>query len=632
MDPSAAIAIASTNRLLTLDTVLGRGATLLTGFSGEEAISSLFRFTLDVVSPRTTIKPEELIGTPVSWSVSAPAGTPRRFHALVQGFDVGAPIEDGQRSYRLEVVPWLWLLTQTTDCRIFQKQSVRDIIRTVLEDHRAASPAVQFDLSGIKGADTTRDYCVQYDESDFAFLSRLAEEEGIFYVFRHEADRHVLVMADGASAYKDLPESRIDMAREGQGWGGITQWVGGYRFRPDRMVQRDFNFETPRTDLTASSNTMLPSMRGAPQERFEYPGGYADLGAGTARAKMRMEEIEAPFLQVSGAGSARHMAPGGRFTLHNHAVAAENGRAYVVTGVRHAATDPKLRSTGGGQATYQNSFDAIPADVAFRPPRVTPRPVMRGPQTAIVVGNSGEEIDCDKHGRVRVQFHWDRLGKRNENSSCWIRVAQLSAGRGWGHQFIPRIGTEVVVDFLDGDPDRPLIVGSVYNGDNPVPYALPDNKTQSGVKTRSSKGGGPADFNELRFEDRKGSEQVYFHAQKDFQRVVEKDDTLEVGNNQTETIKEGNRTVTIEMGNDALTIQQGNQTTKVALGKSECEAMQSIELKVGQSSIRLDQTGVTIRGVMVRIEGQAMTEVKAPMNQVKGDAMVAIKGGLVTIN
>jgi type VI secretion system secreted protein VgrG len=320
--------------------------------------------------------------------------------------------------------------------------------------------------------------------------------------------------------------------------------------------------------------------------------------------------------------------------------ASEAAEAQVAIWVRHSIGGPGQRSGGAGAGRYANSFLCRPAGVPFRPARTTPRPVVAGLQTAIVVGPAGEEIACDKHGRVRVQFHWDRLGRRDENSSCWIRVAQPWAGRGWGQQFIPRVGNEVVVSFLEGDPDRPLIVGSVYNGDNPTPFALADNRTQSGLRTRSSKDGGQADFNELRFEDRRGSEEVYFHAQKDLKRVVENDDRLEVGHDRTsviehdrsETIKTGNRAVTIEMGNDALTIKMGDQTTKLDLGKSLHEALQSIELKVGQSSVRLDQTGVTIKGLTITIEGQALTQVKAPMTQVNADGMLTLRGGLVTIN
>ncbi|WP_207480954.1 type VI secretion system Vgr family protein [Arenibaculum pallidiluteum] len=637
MDRTGAIAAASERRLLKVESALGKGAMLLTGFEGEEAISQLFRFTLDVVSPRGTVGAEDLIGTPISWTVAQDEGAPRNFHGIVRGFSLGAPLEDGMRAYRLEVVPWAWFLTQTTDCRIFQRMSARDVIQAVLEENR--TPWVHFDLSHLSGAAAEREYCVQYGESDWDFVSRLAEDEGVFYHFRHEAGRHVLVMADATSAYFDLAEPTVELDGPGQS-GGIADWARSFGFRPSRWVQQDYNFETPRTDLIAESQARLPETGGGAREIFEYPGGHADRAAGEERARIRTEEIEAGFATAVGTGGCRHMAPCGRFALGHHPAPEENGLKYVVTQVAHMAADHKLRSVAGGPPRYSNSFACIPAAGLFRPPRHTPRPVMRGPQTAMVVGAAGEEIDCDHHGRVRVQFHWDRRGRNDENSSCWIRVAQPSAGRGWGHQFIPRIGTEVVVDFLDGDPDRPLITGTVYNADETPPFPVPDEKTRSGIRTRSTKGGGTEDFNELRFEDRMGEEEVYFHAQKDFRRLVENDDSLEVGRDRTvvierdltETLKTGNRRVEIEMGNDALTIATGNRTTKLDLGKDSCEAMQSIELRVGQSSITIDQTGVTIKGMVIKVEGTAMAEMKAPMTQVKGDAMLTVRGGLVMIN
>jgi type VI secretion system secreted protein VgrG len=273
----------------------------------------------------------------------------------------------------------------------------------------------------------------------------------------------------------------------------------------------------------------------------------------------------------------------------------------------------------------------------------------------LVVGPSGEEIYTDKYGRIKVQFHWDRLGGKNENSSCWVRVAQVWAGKSWGGIFIPRIGQEVIVDFLEGNPDNPIVTGSVYNAEQMPPYELNANKTQSGIKTRSSQKGSAENFNELRFEDKKGEEEIYVHAEKNFTRIVENDDvhkigfdkkspgdqkvdiynhrkvTLDQGNDEL-TVKMGNRKATINQGNDDLMVKMGNRTVKVDLGKINEEAMQAIELKVGQSSIKIDQTGVTIKGMMIKIEGQMQTDVKGLMTTVSGDAMMTVKGGLVMIN
>jgi type VI secretion system secreted protein VgrG len=320
------------------------------------------------------------------------------------------------------------------------------------------------------------------------------------------------------------------------------------------------------------------------------------------------------------------------------------------------------RSGAEAPCTYKNSFTCIPAEVSYRPQRSTPRPVVHGTQTAVVVGPAGEEIHTDKYGRVQVRFHWDR----EQVSSCWCRVASPWAGKQWGVIHIPRVGQEVVVAFQEGDPDRPLIVGSVYNAEMMPPYALLENRTQSGIKTRSSLDGSHSNFNELRFEDKKGREDIVLHAEKDFHRSVENDDdlkvehdqTIEIKNHRTETVKEGdekvtiekgkrtitveagndlhqikkgNREVKIDMGNDSLTISMGNQTTKLALGKSETEALQSIELKVGQSSIKLDQMGVTIKGMTVNIEGEIQTQVKGLMTKVSADAVLQVQGGLTMI-
>ena len=384
-----------------------------------------------------------------------------------------------------------------------------------------------------------------------------------------------------------------------------------------------------------------------------------------------MEEEEVPYEVVTATSQCGTFTPGGKFTLEDHDVQAEKGKGYVVTYIQHWAVDADFESSDA-QAACSNTFHCIPDSITFRPGRQTPKPLIAGAQTAVVVGPSGEEIYTDKYGRVKVQFFWDRQGKKDENSSCWIRVAANWAGKNWGIVFNPRIGQEVIVEFLEGDPDRPIITGRVYNAEQMPPYELPANQTQSGIKTRSSKGGSTDNFNELRFEDKKGKEEIYFHAEKDFNRVVENNDTLKVGSskaddgsqtieiykdrtesvktgNEKVTVEQGNRTITvsqgndtheisqgdravqIDMGNDTLTIKMGNQTTKLNLGASSTEAMQSIQLKVGQSSITLDQTGVTIKGMMIDIQGQIQTQVQGTMIQISADAMLQAKGAITMI-
>jgi type VI secretion system secreted protein VgrG len=630
-----------TKRLLTLSTPLGDDVLLLTRFSGSEAMSRLFVYHLEMVSQDQSIDPTALVGKAVTWSV-ADADQQRYFNGYVCRLSAGAIGARQTRIYRADVVPWLWFLTRSADCRIFQQKTAPDIIKAVFDDLGFSD----YQLN-LRGSYAERDYCVQYRETAFNFVSRLMEHEGIFYFFQHQQGKHTLVLADAAAAYPECPEGSVAYSGPTNPL-DLEAWEHRYEYRSGKWTHTDYNFETPSTNLLASTSTVLQLPNVSNYELFDYPGDYLVKGVGSAVAKVRMEEEEAGYETVSGSGVCCTFNPGCTFSLTGHEVQAEAGKSYVLTSVQHSAEDYSYFNTDQVSG-YRNQFTCIPGAVNFRPPRVTPKPLVQGPQTAVVVGASGEEIYTDKYGRIKVQFFWDRKGTDDEKSSCWIRVAENWAGKNWGFVFLPRVGQEVVVNFLEGDPDRPLVTGSVYNAEQMPPYALPDDKTQSGVKTRSSKGGGTETFNELRFEDKKDSEDVYFHAQKDFHRVVEHDDDLKVGNDQTITIKnnrteevtqgnekvtvkQGDRTVVIEMGNENLQIKMGNQTTKLDVGASSTEAMQSITLKVGQSSVTIDQMGVTIKGMMISIEGQLQTQVKGLMTQVNGDAMLQMQGGITMIN
>lgn len=632
-----------TDRLLSVTTPLGADVLLLTTFTGREAMSQLFSYQLELFSEQNNIDPTQIVGKSVTWSIQRVREEPRYFNGFVSRFSAGGRQLQNVRSYRAEVVPWLWFLTRTADCRIFQNKTAPEIIKAVFDGLGFSDYKLQ-----LRNTYPQREYCVQYRETAFNFVSRLMEQEGIFYFFQHDQGKHTLVLADQKSAYQDCSESQVDFSSGSRASNHITSWEHQYEFLSGKWTQTDYNFETPSTNLLSSTNTVLTVPGMTKYELFDYPGVYGVKNQGDARSKLYMEAEEATYEIVNGASQCCTFTPGGKFTLASHEVNSEAGKSYVVASIQHSAADySHLDSERGSE--YTNRFTCIPAAVPFRPTRVTHKPVVPGAQTAVVVGPKGEEIYTDKYGRVKVQFFWDRVGKKDENSSCWVRVAEAWAGKNWGVIFNPRIGQEVVVEFLEGDPDRPLITGRVYNAEQMPPYALPANQTQSVIKTRSSKEGGTDNFNELRFEDKKDSEDILFHAEKDFHRVVENDDDLKVGNNQTIeikkdrtetvtegnetiTIKQGNRQVTIEMGNETLQIKMGNQTTKLDLGKSETEAMQSIELKVGQSSVKLDQTGVTIKGMMIQIEGQVQTEVKGMMTQINGEAMLKMQGGITMIN
>ena len=631
--------VTQATRFLSLTTPLGDDALLLEQFTGHEALSSLFEYRLDLLSEDAAIAFNALVGKTATIHLET-EDSPRHIHGFVSQFSQSG-VQKGEmqsRLYRYQVVlvPWLWNLTRTTDSRIFQHKTVPDIITQIFGDLGYSDYKLQ-----LTGSYEPRPYCVQYRETDMCFVSRLMEEEGIFYFFEHTTDKHTLVLCDTNSTLQPCP-GRLNTPYQPmggpQGGDAVTHWQQAQEVRSAQHTLTDYNFETPGNHLQATVATAVTVGKNTRLEAYDHPGHFLKRPAGERYAKLRMEEEEARHTQIRGASNCRAFLPGHTFELTDH-YRQDYNSTYLLTSVTHDAASNLAQHE---LPSYTNTFTCIPQITPFRPPRVTPKPVVQGPQTAVVVGPSGEEIYTDPYGRIRVQFHWDREGQRNEQSSCWIRVAQSWAGKQWGALFLPRIGHEVVVDFLDGDPDRPMITGSIYNAENMPPYDLPDQQTRSGIKTTSTADGGPPMCNELRFEDKKGDEEIYMHAQKDFTRVVEHDDslkvahdqTIEITHNRTETVTDGDECVTIAkgkrtvsiMGNDTLTLKMGNQTTKLNLGKSTTEAMQGIELKVGANSIVIDQSGITLKGLMIKLEGTLMTQIKAPMVQVNADGMLMFKG------
>ena len=609
---------------------------MLSSLEGEEQASRLFRFDLELLSEETDIDPKDLLGKNVSFSVGLSDRDERRwFDGVVRRFAAGGMAGQGLRSYRAEVVPKFWLLTRTEDCRIFQEKTVDTIIEDVFSD----IGFTDFELK-LQKSYPTLEYCVQFNESDFNFVSRLMERFGIFYFHKHEQGKHTLVVADHTGAYEDATQNEVEHRPSGVSGGIVNAWLPSHEFKTGKWAHRDYNFTTSTNDLERKTNTVLDNADFKDYEVYEYPGLYTTSDEGTKVTELRMETEEASYKTVEGGGDCASFSPGYKFKIVKHEIESETDQEYVLSRVNHHGRDPTHLGGAGETASYANEFVCVPKETVLRPERITPVPRAVGPQSAVVVGPSGEEIDVDEHGRVHVQFHWDRYGEDNEKSSCWLRVTQMWAGKNWGTVFTPRVGMEVIVSFLDGDYDRPLVTGCVYNDENTPPYSLPANKTQSGIKSRSSKQGGTEDFNELRFEDKKGSEEVYFHAQKDFMRKVENDDTLEVDNdqditvtnNQTIEVSEGNRKTTIAQGNDTLAVKMGNISVKADAGKITVEAMQSILLKVGGNSIKIDQSGIKIKGMMVTVQGDMKADLKSPMTTVEGSGMLTVKGGIVMIN
>lgn len=515
--------ITPSNYRLAVSTPLGRGVLLLRGFHGEEVLSGLFHFDLELVSKDENLDINKIIGQHITVTLTLADGSPRYLDGIVTRFYQGAT-EGSLTNYYAELRPWLWLLTLTTDSRIFQGQSVPEIIAAVFQD--AGFTAYRADLSKTY---SPRAYCVQYQETAFAFVSRLLEDEGIFYFFEHSNGEHTLVLADDPAAHPSCPGLSapvrcVSAPTLPTRYDALTACTFERQVTASAYVVDDFNFETPDLDLVTSV-----SAPDGQYSLYEYPAGHDTLAAGEEKARLRLSSHQWPGTLLRGESFCRPFSAGCRFDLSGHD-RKETNQTYVLARVTHQAT----------QTAYSNRFDAFPAKVSFRPTPMTPKPVVAGVQTAIVVGPSGEEIHTDEYGRVKVQFHWDRAGVHDENSSCWIRVSQGWAGQGWGNFFLPRVGQEVVVSFLDGDPDRPLITGAVYNALQAVPYPLPDQRTKSTLKSNSSPGGGG--FNELRFEDKSGAEEVFLHAQKDLTVRVLNDERRTIGGDRTVQITNGDET------------------------------------------------------------------------------------------
>jgi type VI secretion system secreted protein VgrG len=551
----------ATTRPVSVKTTLGDDL-VFHHLTGREEVSRPFRFELWLLSENDRIALEGLLGTPVGITIALIEGGERHLHGLVAEAAY-AGTEGSYARYRLVLVPWIWFLGRTADCRIFQQQTAVEIVKAIFDEH----PIAEIE-DRLTGGYETRDYCVQYRESDLDFVSRLLESEGIAYYFRHEEERHVLVLADGeashdeAPGYEEIPYfPRDDEARRERDH--LYEWTVTGEVEPGGYVHTSFDFTKPKADLQARLDQPMDHAL-ADGEVYDYPGPHVQLDHGDAIARRRLEELLAPHHRVQGEGTAAGLVPGYRFTLAQHPRADQN-REYLLLAVEHDiwADDYRSRAPQGAGEVYVSRLVAMPADHPFRPQRITPRPYVRGPQTAMVTGPAGEEIWCDQFGRVKVQFHWDREGKSDENTSCWVRVSQVWAGAGFGGIHVPRIGQEVIVEFLEGDPDRPLITGRVYNGASMPPYDLPGSATQSGIKSNSSKGGGG--WNELRFEDKKGEEEVYLQAEKDENILVKNDKTETVGHD--ETIGIGNDR-SEQVGRDETLAVGNNRTRTVAVNES----------------------------------------------------------------
>lgn len=575
---------------------------IVVSFEGVEELSALSRFRLEVVSMGRALKPSEILGQKLGIALRVRDHV-RKFHGIVSRFEVLRTSIRGHYLHLVELSPPAWLLTLNQRFRIFQDSSSPEVIEKVLSDG-----GLSFEL---KTVGDVREYWVQYSESDFNFVSRLWEEEGLFYRFDHSTPACKLIVGDGASDYGS-PDPEILLAGV-----NLLSLQPQYRIGSSAFKHAWWDFE--QVSLVDANVNGLGKMQppGLPARQvFEYSGRHQTDGEADRLAKARMEAEESSLVWVVGSSYDCRIETGARCDVEGVSVEMPAGGStskFVATRVEHWARD-FAQMPFEGDTSYVNEFVCIPSELNYRPPRVTPRPFIQGPQTATVTETP------DKYGRAKVRFHWEET-----NTSRWARVAQNWAYNKMGTQFFPRVDSEVVVEFLNGDPDHPIIVGMVYNGDNMPPFDLPGNKTQSGIRGANWGQSGEADVsNELRFEDLEGSEEIYIHAQKDQRRVVKNDDSL--------TVQMGNRTIVLEQGDLSQDLKLGNSSYKMDAGWSQTEAMQHITLKVGQSSIRLDQMGVTIKGMMIKIEGQVSVDVQSLMTTVKGDAMLTLKGGVTFIN
>jgi type VI secretion system secreted protein VgrG len=625
---------------------VGTDVLVLQEMSGEEELGRLSKFQLEFISARNDITPAKILGKKISWSLELGGGEQRYFNGFVTSFaEAGEGTVAGFAQapkghayfYKAIVHPGLWFLTRASDCRIFQNKSVVDIASEVFNKY----PFMSVDPAQLGSEYPKKEFCVQYRETDFNFVCRLLEQEGIYFAFEYDKEGHdtlLLIDPKGASkSVREVPFRSESAAVTDKDH--ITEWEVNREIQPGKYTIDDFNYLKPGDPITAGES-ILGDHDLEKFEFYDYPGEYQTLAEGTTYARTRIEELHARYEQFKGEGNVRlkECAPGRRLKLQDHPRRPYNAE-YLVTSASYRASAGDVDSGGGTGAAFRCSLTAIGAQTAFRPERKTPKPIIQGPQTAFVVGKAKDEIytedDGKGLGRVKVQFHWDRYSKTNENSSCWVRVAQPLAGSGWGFLALPRVGHEVVVEFLEGDPDHPIITGSVYNDMLKPPYKLPGEKTRTGIKTHSSPDGDASTFNELRFEDKKKHEEIYIHAQKD-KAIRIKNDRLEwVGNESHLIVKkdvfeklEADHHVTVKNRNEkvngtlSLDIAQdfhgkmgmnlaydaGMEIHLKAGMKVVLEAGMQLTLKAGGSFIDIGPAGVIITGsplVMINSGGAA---------------------------
>ncbi|MEM1383687.1 MAG: type VI secretion system tip protein TssI/VgrG [Pseudomonadota bacterium] len=693
MSPSSDLAFE--NRQIRLVTPLGPKKTNLVRAEIEEGLSKLTEVSLEFISSDMELDLGKIVGERLGVELDAEDGQIRHFggHCIAAEY---LGLYQGQAHYRAELRPWLWFLTRDRDCRIFQDVSAMEIVKKVFNDCGFSD----FE-DKTKHSFRKRDYCVQYRESSFEFLSRLMEEEGIYFFFKSDGSKDILVLADDQGAHAAVPhndtiEFYFREPEYRRKTDHIFEWRGQERVQSGKVTLTDYNFEKPSADLKSTRAIAKGKHKHKNFEIYDYPGHHRETADGEYHARVKMEATAAQHMRSKGAGNVRFMAAGTTFRLAKHPRQAQNVE-YLVVSARHELQietdyedEDTLKPILGEQSkvdpnenpdTYRCTFEVLPTTEPFRAPQTTRWPEISGIQTAVVVGKTGEEIWTDKYGRVKVQFHWDRLGKKDEKSSCWVRTAVPWTGKNFGMVSVPRMGQEVVIQFEEGDPDRPLITGMLYNAQTMPPYTLPDNQTQAGIMTNKSKGGGGA--NELVMDDAKEKEFVRFQSERDYKQIIKNNAEITIGlehkdkgdltqtihRHKTETLNTGDHTFQVKDGKEVVSIAKTRNSTvgqseTVSIGTEKSESTGSsytidvgteltitagtrITLKVGASKIVMDAASITLESVQITgsasatmaMSGGASAEfgsdgilsVSATMVDIAGDAMATMGAPMVDI-
>jgi type VI secretion system secreted protein VgrG len=646
-----------------ISNVPDQGKLQLVSLSASEGLSRPFEYQVEFLSPKPDLKLADFLGQSMTVALDLPDNKKRHFNGLVGRFSQSGRRTKAFFHYQAVLRPWFWFLSRTQDCRIFQNMTVKQIVDKVLEDH---STIAKIDPQ-LSGKYTAWDYCVQYRESDMNFIARLLEQEGIYYYFRHSSGSHEMVLCDGPSSHSVFPGyETISYAAtwaEGDQSEALRTWSIGAQVLPSSVVLADFDFLNPGTPLSETGKVERTHALNL-HEVFDYPGEYQTGADGTHYAKMRAEEQQASFVLASGDSDARGLCCGHTFKAKSLPDVSQDAEYLVLSTDIYLEEGLQIGGEEGSLGQFNCNFQLMPTSNTYRAPRVTPKPMIHGPQTAMVVGPSGKAVHTDEHGRVKVLFHWDRLGAKakDSNSSCWVRVSQPWAGKGFGMINIPRVGDEVVVSFLEADPDQPLITGRVYNKDFKRPYPLPEKASITGLLTRSLGSNNAADANELRFDDDPGKEYIWLQAQRDFHREVENDehDTVKVdqyisvGGKRLEAIgKDLEQTVNgivktnyakdhhhkvggdlISSAGGVINLKSGGNFALQVTGKAGLDVSTGLDIKVINGDAKLQANNIHIKGMMgVTIEAMSMLTFKVGgASIVMNPGMITIDAGMVSIN